>query len=98
MSTELTVRFHRAAGRLNSHVSGVARIQPQVLSLPMEAFSNFMTYFQLWPGLTFQTAPLELLYHTRPGRGRVAPMEAILIIDPPRPAWTMCGSMAEVPK
>lgn len=33
--------------------------------------------------LTFVTAPLEALYHTNPGRGRLAPVEEMLITDPP---------------
>lgn len=32
---------------------------------------------------TFATAPFELLYHTSPGRGLDAPIEAILMILPP---------------
>lgn len=36
-------------------------------------------------GPTFQMAPFELLYHTNPGRGRVAPMDATLMMDPPLP-------------
>ena len=48
--------------------------------------------------LTFPTAPLELLYHTRPGRGLVAPMEAILIMEPPRFCSSMWGMIVEVPK
>jgi hypothetical protein len=35
--------------------------------------------------LTFVTAPLDALYHTSPGRGRLAPVEEMLIIDPPHP-------------
>lgn len=40
---------------------------------------------------TFVTAPLEALYHTRPGRGRLAPVEEMLIIDPPFPCSTRRG-------
>ena len=48
--------------------------------------------------LTFQMAPFELLYHTKPGRGRVAPTEAILMIDPPRPCFKSWGRTTVVPK
>lgn len=48
--------------------------------------------------LTFHTAPLELLYQTKPGRGLVAPTEAMLIIEPPRFCSKSRGMMAEVPK
>ena len=48
--------------------------------------------------LTFHTAPLELLYQTNPGRGRVAPTEAILMIDPPLFCSRSLGIMADVPK
>lgn len=40
------------------------------------------------PFVAFATAALEALYHTSPGRGRVAPIEAMLIIEPPSP-WLM---------
>lgn len=35
--------------------------------------------------LTFETAPLDALYHTNPGRGLDAPVDEILMIDPPWP-------------
>lgn len=41
--------------------------------------------------LTFVTAALLALYHTSPGRGRVAPMEAMLMMDPPRPCFRNWG-------
>jgi len=41
--------------------------------------------------LTFETAALDELYHTKPARGRVAPVEEMLIIDPPWPCWTSLG-------
>ena len=47
---------------------------------------------------TFHTAPFELLYHTSPGRGLVAPTEAMLIIDPPLFCSRSLGMMADVPK
>lgn len=40
---------------------------------------------------TFETAPLEALYHTRPGLGRAAPVEEILIIEPPLPCSRSLG-------
>lgn len=33
--------------------------------------------------MAFATAALLALYQTRPGRGRVLPIEAILIMEPP---------------
>ncbi len=47
---------------------------------------------------TFHTAPFELLYQTSPGRGLVAPTEAILIIDPPFFCLRSWGIIADVPK
>ena len=47
---------------------------------------------------TFHTAPLELLYHTSPGRGLVAPTDAMLMIEPPRFRSRSLGITAEVPK
>ena len=44
--------------------------------------------------LTFVTAPLLLLYQTRPGRGRMEPMLEILIMAPPVPCFCMCGTTA----
>ena len=37
------------------------------------------------PLVAFATAALLALYQTRPGRGRVAPMEAMFIMEPPSP-------------
>lgn len=34
-----------------------------------------------------ETAPLDALYHTNPGRGLEAPVEEMLIIEPPWPCW-----------
>jgi hypothetical protein len=45
-------------------------------------------------GLTFETAPLEALYQTNPGRGRAAPTEEILIIEPPWPCSIHFGIAA----
>jgi hypothetical protein len=47
---------------------------------------------------TFQTAPLVALYHTNPGRGLVAPTEAILTITPPFPCSISKGINAAVAK
>ena len=47
---------------------------------------------------TFHTAPFELLYQTSPGRGLVAPTDAILIIDPPIFCLRSWGITADVPK
>lgn len=38
--------------------------------------------------LTLVTAALDALYQTSPGRGLVAPMDAMLTIEPPSP-WLM---------
>lgn len=43
------------------------------------------------PLVAFATAALLALYQTRPGRGRVAPMLAMLIIEPPSPWFIMLG-------
>lgn len=43
---------------------------------------------------TFETAPFEALYHTRPGRGREAPVEEMFIIDPPCPWAIILGTNA----
>ena len=40
---------------------------------------------------TFVTAALLALYQTSPGRGRVAPIEAILITEPPPPCLMSVG-------
>jgi hypothetical protein len=40
---------------------------------------------------TFETAPLDALYQTSPGRGRAAPVDEILIIEPPWPCCIMRG-------
>jgi hypothetical protein len=40
---------------------------------------------------TFVTAALLALYQTSPGRGRFAPMEAMLMIDPPFPCLMSSG-------
>ena len=45
-------------------------------------------YSDASPLVAFATAALLALYQTRPGRGRVAPIEAILIMLPPSP-WLM---------
>lgn len=45
-------------------------------------------------GHTLATAPLLALYHTRPGRGRMAPMLATLMMEPPRPCSIMDGTTA----
>jgi hypothetical protein len=41
-----------------------------------------------WKRRTLVTAALLALYHTRPGLGLVAPMEAMLMMEPPSP-WLM---------
>lgn len=48
----------------------------------------FGPYSAARPLVALATAALLALYHTRPGRGLVAPIEAILIIEPPSP-WLM---------
>lgn len=48
--------------------------------------------------LTLQTAPLEALYHTSPGRGRKAPIEEMLSITPPSPCLMTLGMNAAVPR
>ena len=40
---------------------------------------------------TLVTAALLELYQTSPGRGRVAPMDAILMIEPPFPCLMSVG-------
>lgn len=42
--------------------------------------------------LTFATVPLLAAYHTRPGRGLMAPMEATLTMAPPFPDFFMTGT------
>jgi hypothetical protein len=44
------------------------------------------------PFVALLTAALLELYQTRPGRGRVAPVEAMLIMLPPSP-WLMSVGM-----
>jgi len=44
------------------------------------------------PLVAFATAALLALYQTRPGLGRVAPIEAMLIMEPPSP-WLMSVGM-----
>ncbi len=48
--------------------------------------------------MAFQTAPLDALYHTRPGRGRRAPMEQMLRITPGRLSARSFGTKAETLK
>jgi hypothetical protein len=48
----------------------------------------FDPYSAASPLVALATAALEELYQTNPGRGRVAPMEAMLIMVPPSP-WLM---------
>ena len=42
---------------------------------------------------TFVTAALLALYQTNPGRGLVAPIEAILMMEPPSPCLMNWGMM-----
>ena len=46
---------------------------------------------------TLATAAFDALYHTNPGRGRDAPTEAMLMIEPP-PWASMRGTTACVPR
>ena len=48
----------------------------------------FSPYSAARPLVAFATAALLALYQTSPGRGLVAPMDAMLIIEPPVP-WLM---------
>jgi len=47
---------------------------------------------------TLATAPLDALYHTKPGRGRETPTLAMLTTDPPRPWEMRRGTTAWVPR
>src|SRR2546430_1368004 len=56
----------------------------------------FGPYSAASPFVAFATAPFDALYHTKPGRGRVAPMLAILMMEPPDPCLMMVGTVAPI--
>jgi hypothetical protein len=65
-------------GKTNSPVA-LKRGQMELMRICLSPYSDAS------PLVAFATAALLALYQTRPGLGREAPMDAILIIEPPSP-------------
>lgn len=73
---------------------------PYSAARPLVAYIDgllaFHSPFTVQTSLTLVTAPLVALYQTNPGRGRLAPVEEMLITDPPWPCSMRRGVRAFV--